>query len=195
MEHNDPLRQAEVDTSPEMLAALAKLSAVGQGGDPLALLTQAMEELGKRINPEDILIEYEDDGKGGKRIKPVDALMGSGWIIKIRPLNWQQSKRYKLRDHEVFDWDDEDKIRLIYENLVFPDLVGESGAQSLEEFSEWIGVRLGWADVDDFALTIVKFSHSRMRRLRLVPGGEEDAGKETTPSDSLSESQNAISSS
>lgn len=198
MEHNEGAEQEqelesaleEVDTSPELIAALAKLSAVGSGGDPAAILSQALEDLGRRINTEDIVIAYDDDGK----VKPVDALMGSGWIIQIYPLNWEQQKQYKLRDHEVIDWEDSDKIRLIYENLYHPDFRGESGAKSLEEFEEWCGQRLGWADVDDLAHTIVKFSHSRMRRLKLVRDDDEGLeGKESTPSDSQNGSPNDIS--
>ena len=178
----------------------------GLDGESLAgILRMLVASDGARVPGGEVLeldeIVLRRDGDGN--LLPFRVPLGTGHDIVMRPLTYGQATGYPmLHGERTIDWKDEQKARLIAENLVEPDLHGywsrevwsrEGGTAPPEgkglgehpDWPVWLGDHVGYEDVDVIVQAVVQFSQLRDRPRQeaeeeeVEPGDEGEKGGST----------------
>lgn len=136
---------------------------MGENGKPFATV-------------EDLVIRRDEDG----RVIPLEVeVSGVGLMIRFRPLTLGAVLTFKEPGKPVVDWPLDDKVRLLREHVIEPDLSKLTAQEVRERWDHWTFDRL--------CSTVAMYSGPLRRSAKLVPFGESGDGEATeAPSPSTS---------
>ncbi len=106
-------------------------------------------------------------GADGKlaTIEGVSPTMGID--CKILPMTYGQSRQYESFGENVYMWSDEEKLQVLNEHVIEPELDIKDVEDMMNEFDPWT--------IEDLVAAV--FLYSGMQRLFDVPEGNEMAGE------------------
>lgn len=94
-------------------------------------MTQKIDDETKVVSLNDLVIARDDDGN---RIPLIATLLRSGRAIMILPVTYGESLQFESREKETHDWSLKDKLMLLRNNVVKPDLSELTMEQMTNDF-------------------------------------------------------------